>query len=112
MDAQGETARPREGGLVVCVRECGVQSDPIAEIAADAGMMQAMCLCSAVSGSRRPWRRAFRCPSITTSDDSQHSRVHIYAFFRKLLETPSAPCRTAPRQGRRAPTTTHLIARV
>jgi hypothetical protein len=58
VDAQGETARPREGRLVVRVRECGVQSDLVAEIAAEICMTQAMCLFSAASGSKRPLEEA------------------------------------------------------
>src|SRR5205814_6726124 len=34
--AQGETARPRQGRLALRVRECGLQSDPAAQAAAEA----------------------------------------------------------------------------
>src|SRR5215204_1890600 len=41
LDAQGQTARAAEGRLVVRLRERRVQSDPIAEAAADARLKRA-----------------------------------------------------------------------
>jgi transposase len=47
LDAQGQTPRLGEGRLARGVRERRVQSDPVAEIAAEARMMTATCLQSA-----------------------------------------------------------------
>ena len=42
--AISQHARPRQGGLALCLRECRVQFDPAAKAAAETGVMQAMCV--------------------------------------------------------------------
>ena len=49
---QGETARSAEGRLAVRLRERGVQSDPLAEAAAEARLMRATCVRAPADGPR------------------------------------------------------------
>jgi hypothetical protein len=52
VDAQRQTARPGQGSLAVCLRECRVQRHPVAETAAHDGVRGDTCL------RNRPWRRS------------------------------------------------------
>ena len=53
LDPEGQAARSGEGRVAVRLRERGVQSDSVAEIAAAAGLTRETCLYSASQASPR-----------------------------------------------------------